>query len=898
MIKSTILVVDDEPTIFTHIKTVIGETYQLHYAENGTVGLQQYREIKPDLIILDLQMPNMDGVAFLQHIDRLPEDFRSIIVMAEEMTDQTIAGCGQMGVCAFLRKPIYDYELKSLVKQAISARKNHLELKRYTTQLEKLVQHRTVQLTEKVGVLEETQKALSRAMGNLLTVQVAPGVFWLQIPEVELYILCGCPSEVVKHLMHKGLIHKVVKEGVTCETGPNAILLSEVLVQNGGFSNMAEFPVLQMLYRQGMIIPGHPNNTGIKPLLIGCRDQVKAQMEYIHRGNYGLVTQRELLECGVDEKTAENMMKVKMKFAFGVIRPPSELLDTLEVNNDQPQEIRNGVTVRRTGFNHYQFAFHGRTTDVDLNLPANVLYEPAYPLGNYRFKRQYFAILHRGDGDGWDSSRPSMGNIIMFQGRIYLVDAAPGLFYSMMALGIDISEVEGVFHTHAHDDHFAGLPALIHAGHRLKYYATAPVRSAVAKKFTSLMSLEEEKFGQFFEICDLTADTWNNCDGLEVKPFYSPHPTETNILIFRALDGDGYKSFAYWADLSSLKVMDNMVGEGSHDVPASFIEKVKHDYKHYANLKKLDIGGGMIHGVAEDFMDDPSDRLILSHVDRKLSVREMEIGSEAAFGALEVLIKGDQDYLYQRTFHYLYNYFQGVEPGQIHMLLNSPIVDYNVGTILHQAGDTLDTVDMVVAGTVAYLESEAGVINHLSFGSLIGMNIFFGKLATLEGTYRAFSHCSVIRFPAPLFQSFLIKNGILSQVESMLDIIWFLRKSRLFGEQISFASLGNIAKSTEKISISAASEIQDTASEQRIWLVVAGEMTLCNAEGKNLETIKPGVFFGEHTYLSNTQVLWKFRAEAATELYELRIPHLLEIPIIHWKLLEAYERRCRLFADT
>ena len=41
----------------------------------------------------------------------------------------------------------------------------------------------------------------------------------------------------------------------------------------------AEFPVLQMLYKQGMLVPGHPNNTGAKPLLIGARAQVDAQHE-------------------------------------------------------------------------------------------------------------------------------------------------------------------------------------------------------------------------------------------------------------------------------------------------------------------------------------------------------------------------------------------------------------------------------------------------------------------------------------------------------------------------------------------------------------------------------------------------------------------------------------------
>ena len=896
MNKSKILVVDDEKRTFDTIEAVLSDEYQLFHAKNGKIGLQLYAEQQPILIILDLNTSAMDGLKFLKRIGISTKISPAIILFSDQFTEQAFSEYYKTGVRSFLRKPFNAYELKGLVKQSVSAHKNDTKSKRHTDQLENLVQQRTAQLSEKVNALEQTKKELSKAMGNLLAIRVAPGVLWLQIPEAGLYILCGCPSEVVKHLMHKGLIHTVEKDGVTCETGPNVILLSDFLVQNGGFANLAEFPVLQMLYRQGMILPGHPNNTGIKPMLIGCAAQVRAQMAYIHRGNYGLISKEELLACGVDDATAENMMKVKLKFAFGSIRPPSQLLDTLEVGNE-PLPIRNGVTINRVGINRYQFTFKGQSTEVDLNLPPNVLYQPAYLLGNHRLRHQYFAILHRGDGDGWDPNRPSMGCIIMFQGRIYLVDAAPGVFYNMMALGIDISEVEGIFHTHGHDDHFAGLPALLHSDHRLKYYATPPVRSAVAKKFTALMSLEEEKFGQFFEICDLDFDTWNNCDGLEVMPLYSPHPTETNTLMFRALDGDGYKSFAYLADLSSFKVLDNMVGDGPNDLSAAFIDKIKKDYKRPANLKKLDIGGGMIHGIAEDFRDDPSDRLILAHVARKLTLEEMEIGSETSFGALDVLIPGEQDYLYQHAFNYLRKFFPKADPGQIYMLLNAPIIEYNVGTILHRAGESLEHVDMILAGTVAYLESATGVRNHLSFGSLIGVNVFFGRRAVLEGTYRAFSHCSVIRFSSPLFRAFLENNNLLTHIEATLDKIWFLRKTRLFGEQTTFGSLGTTARAMTQVSVSAGEEIT-VASEPELFLVLEGLVNVCNKMGTTLEVIKMGGFFGEHSYFSRSDVPWKFKAEHTVKLYRLKSENLLEIPIIHWKMLETFEKRNKLFSVT
>ena len=125
-------------------------------------------------------------------------------------------------------------------------------------------------------------------MPAIKTMQVATGVHWVEIPAADLRILCGCPADCVKHLIEKradrlrGPGRHAQRDGA-----PTPLCCRDSLIQGGAFSNLAEFPVLQMLYRQGMLLPGHPNNTGRKPLLIGSETQVQAQLRYIHRGNYG-----------------------------------------------------------------------------------------------------------------------------------------------------------------------------------------------------------------------------------------------------------------------------------------------------------------------------------------------------------------------------------------------------------------------------------------------------------------------------------------------------------------------------------------------------------------------------------------------------------------------------------
>ncbi len=419
---------------------------------------------------------------------------------------------------------------------------------------------------------------------------VSPGIYWVDVPYADIRILCGCPADSVKHLIHTGLIVSEEHQGVTFETGSNAILLSDTMLQQGNFANMAEFPVLQMLYNQGMLLPGHPNNTGLRPMLIGAKEQIEAQMNYIYRGNYGLTSIQELIDAGLSPDDAAELFRMKLKFAFGKILATEEILDSCVVEK-QLVEVRNGLHVKRLDFNVFEFNFLDETVTIDLNLHDHEQYVSTYSLGFHHIQRQYFSIIHSGEGDGWDVHRPSMSSIIMFHGKIYLIDAGPNLPETLTSLGISINEVEGVFHTHSHDDHFAGLPTLIRTDRRLKYYATKLVRTSVTKKLCALLSMQESRFADYFEVHDLEFDCWNNIDGLEVKPILSPHPVETNIYIFRALWEEGYRSYGHFADVSSFKVLQSMLSTDDPDIGISqaFYDRVKKDYLTTVDLKKIDM---------------------------------------------------------------------------------------------------------------------------------------------------------------------------------------------------------------------------------------------------------------------------------------------------------------------
>ena len=871
-----ILIVDDSPGNIQILSAILERDYEIFFATGGARALELAGEKEVDLILLDIMMPDKDGFEVCRRLkaEEATRDVPVIFISALDDPADKVQAFNVGGV-DYIAEPFRSEEVKARVRA-------HLALADQQNALEQQVRQRTREL-------ESSREALRRALGNLRTSEITRGVFWIQVPEAGLYILCGCPGEVVKHMMRTGYISTVTDRGATYETGPNAILLSDLVMQNGGFANLAEFPVLQMLYRQGMKLPGHPNNTGAKPILIGSEQQVRAQMEYVYRGNYGLTSLEEILAAGVDPQSAEQMLRIKLKFAHGRIESTDSLVDTVVVGT-QPVELRNGVRVCRLGLNHFQFSYRGNTTVVNLNLKPAEVYEAPYAPSFHEVPREELAVVHSGEGDGWDTHRQSMSSVLVSQGRIYLIDAHPNVLHTLEALGVDISEVEGIFHTHAHDDHFAGLPTLIQSGHRIKYFATPLVRASVQKKFAALLSVDEALFSRVFEIHDLAFGEWNDCGGLEVKPLYSPHPVETSLYLFRAMGEEGYRSYAHWADLSSFRVLDSMTGpDPQRDVAEAFVDRVKHDYLICADLKKLDIGGGLIHGMVEDFRDDDSAKLLLAHVARPLDDAEMEIGSQSTFGAVDVLIPARQDYLRQRAYRLLCKLFPGISGERLSVLINSPVDRFNAGSILQKSGRPIEYVYMILSGSVSFIDAASGVHNRLANGSLLGKNAIF-TFALAGGTGRAVSHVRVLRWSLPVIREFVKINGMTEHIKAMLDGIGFLRETWLFGEQNSFAAQHSIAKAMRPLSLSPGEEL-DLGNECGFRVIRRGKIQVLSPEGQPLEVLQEGDFFGEHGYLDEATPNVRLVADGPVELYKLGDYPLSDIPIVYWKLLETFEQR-------
>jgi hemerythrin len=581
-------------------------------------------------------------------------------------------------------------------------------------------------------------------------------------------------------------------------------------------------------------------------------------------------------------------MRMKLAFAFGRIQQSEELVQPVYVEAGEVA-LRGGVTLRRLRSNVFEVRYGDERVEVDLNLRRGESYEAPYTLDNHLIRRDYFAVVHTGDGDGWDINRPAMGSLLLCQGKVYLVDAGPNIDHALTALGIGINEIDGIFHTHCHDDHLVGLTSLMRGDHRISYFAVPMVRASVQKKLAVALSSPESEFSEFFDVHDLQLGIWNNVDGLDVRPILSPHPVETTIFYFRMLWAGGYRTYAHLADTVSLDVLRKMIAP---DGAPSGIRQSRYDatveaYMQRADIKKIDVGGGMIHGMAADFAGDTSAKLILSHTSRRLTEEERAIGSGAPFGTVDVLIESASDTLRNRAFGYLHDHFPDAALHSIRHLMNNRIVAFNPEVIILKDGDRVPDIFLVVSGSVEMLRSGVPGSNMLSAGSLIGE--FAGLLGTeAEETYRAMSFVQALRLPRDLYLDFVNRNTLYRSIVLSSEKREFLRRSSLFADGLSCATLNRLVQTAEMTSYREGEIVP--VPPAHVVLLRSGEGELVTSQGYR-EQLAPGDYFGGYNVATEATLDSSVRFSRSAEAYRLPLEHTRHLPVVRWKLLETFRRR-------
>ena len=133
-----ILIVDDTPRNIQVLGTILKDQgYQLNVAQNGLQALEVVTKVTPDLILLDVMMPELDGFETCKRLkaDAATKDIPVIFLTAKVETDDVVNGF-ELGAVDYVTKPFNPTELLARVD-------THLTLHHLKQRLEQLVDERT-----------------------------------------------------------------------------------------------------------------------------------------------------------------------------------------------------------------------------------------------------------------------------------------------------------------------------------------------------------------------------------------------------------------------------------------------------------------------------------------------------------------------------------------------------------------------------------------------------------------------------------------------------------------------------------------------------------------------------------------------------------------------------------
>jgi len=225
--KPIILVIDDEETMrdsCTQILTKDG--FQAETAQDGTIGLEKLREIKPDLILVDLKMPGISGIEVLEKIKEIDPNIISVVITGYATVESAVDAM-KIGAYDFLPKPFTPDQLRIIIRRGLERRKLILETEslrqekklieenfitmvshQLRSPLVAIIQYYEVILGGMVGNVPEKQKEIIQKTKTRLEGLLKLITDWLDVARLD----SGQIIDNIKPISAKKIITKVIED--------------------------------------------------------------------------------------------------------------------------------------------------------------------------------------------------------------------------------------------------------------------------------------------------------------------------------------------------------------------------------------------------------------------------------------------------------------------------------------------------------------------------------------------------------------------------------------------------------------------------------------------------------------------------------------------------------------
>jgi len=228
-----ILIVDDDAQVREVLHQIfLSANYRCALASNGKDGLQVFRTAQPPLVVTDLKMPVMDGIALLEGIRREDGD-AAVIVLTGAPDVKTAIDSLKLGAYDFIMKPVNVDELLFAAERALERRQLLIERRAYHALLEQRVEEATRNLQ---AAYRATLEALGSALDSrdVGTEAHSRRVHGYALATAREY---GMPEADIPDLEHGVLLHDIGKIGI-----PDAILLKPGRLTSEEWQTMRRHP--------------------------------------------------------------------------------------------------------------------------------------------------------------------------------------------------------------------------------------------------------------------------------------------------------------------------------------------------------------------------------------------------------------------------------------------------------------------------------------------------------------------------------------------------------------------------------------------------------------------------------------------------------------------------------
>lgn len=159
-----VLIVDDQVQNVRLLERILSQAgfTRLHSVTDGRLVFDLFSELEPDIILLDLHMPHIDGFTVLQQLQSIiaPQQYFPVLVLSADITPASKRRALELGAKDFLSKPFDAVEVVLRIKNLLETRRLYAQLQRQNQDLESKVQERTVALD---AAQIETLERLARA---------------------------------------------------------------------------------------------------------------------------------------------------------------------------------------------------------------------------------------------------------------------------------------------------------------------------------------------------------------------------------------------------------------------------------------------------------------------------------------------------------------------------------------------------------------------------------------------------------------------------------------------------------------------------------------------------------------------------------------------------------------